>query len=113
MAHILTCTINTTENLQMRHYLSDEGTTYPAHRFPPHLHDDVEFYVLLDGDTSFMVEHSLYHLKSGDVIVTIPNEMHNCVLNTQSVHKHLCFWFSPPNQFLFDSFLNRPFGEGN
>lgn len=113
MADILSFDLNYLDELHIKHYLSDNETTYSAHKFPPHLHDEVELYILMEGDASFMVEHSLYNLKPGDVIVTKPNEMHNCILNTTSVHKHLCFWFSPPNEFLFDVFLNRPFGERN
>ena len=113
MADLFTLNIHALPPLLMQHYLSDNEHMYSARLFPPHLHDEIEFYVLLDGDASFMVEHSIYKLSPGDVIVTKPNEMHNCVLNSQSVHKHLCFWFTMPNDFLFSSFLNRNFGEGN
>ncbi len=113
MADLFTLNVNPMEALQIRHYLSDNETTYSAHKFPPHLHDEIEFYILLDGDASFMVEQSLYRLTPGDVIVTQPNEMHNCILNTNSVHKHMCFWFSPHNAFLFNCFLNQPLGKNN
>lgn len=107
-----TLKVNQLDQFEMRHYLSDEEKEFEARRFPPHLHDEMEFYVLLEGDVSFMVEHTLYHLEPGDVVITKPNEMHNCILNTNSVHKHLCFWFSP-SDFLFAPFSNRKFGESN
>ena len=39
--------------------------------------------------------------------------MHNCILHSKSVHKHLCFWFNPSCKFLFDSFLSHDFGNDN
>ena len=105
--------VNLTTPYEMRHYLSNEDKLVDAHRFPPHLHDEMEFYVLLEGDVSFMVERSLYHLTAGDVIVTKPNEMHNCILNSDSVHKHMCFWFSAAQPSFFANMLERPFGKEN
>ena len=60
-----------------------------------------------------VVENRLYSLQDGDVIVSKPNEVHNCVLNSDSVHKHLCFWFDVASEFLFSDFLAYGMGEGN
>ena len=98
---------------EMEHYLHDSTKQFSAYRFPPHIHDCIEFYLLLDGDVSFIVEDSVYRMQTGDVLFTKPNEMHNCVLNSDSVHKHLCFWFTPPTHPLFDCFINGSFGGNN
>ena len=95
------------------YYFRLEGREYVAYNFPPHMHDALEIYVLLEGDVSFMVEHNLYHLQPGDAIITKPNEIHNCVLNTPGAHKHLCFWFSCASTALLEDFLQHDFGKNN
>ena len=95
------------------YYFRMEGRESLAYNFPPHMHDALEIYVLLEGDVSFMVEHNLYHLQAGDAIITKPNEIHNCVLNTPGAHKHLCLWFSTSNKALVGDFLDHGFGKAN
>ena len=101
------------DGFEMRYYFDDSKELTEAKIFPPHVHDRLELYVLVEGNASFMVEHRLYSLQAGDVIVSKPNEIHNCVLNTASVHKHLCFWFDITPEFLFSDFLAYGMGEGN
>ena len=95
------------------YYFRLEGREPTAHNFPPHMHDALEIYVLLEGDVSFMVEHNLYHLQPGDAIITKPNEIHNCVLNAPGAHKHLCLWFAPQSDALVGDFLRHDFGKNN
>ena len=97
----------------MRFYVRDSEEVHDARIFPPHVDDMIEFYILLEGDVSFMVEHSLYKLSPGDIVITKPNEMHNCILNSDSRHRHMCFWFDPADDFLFSDFLAHEFGENN
>ncbi len=97
----------------MKYYIRDGDTQFDAKIFPPHVDDAIEFYILLEGDVSFMVEHSLYRLSPGDIVITKPNEMHNCILNTHSAHKHMCCWFEASEDFLFSDFLVHDFGEDN
>ena len=101
------------DDFAAEYYFSERTDAHDARIFPPHLHDRMELYILLEGDVSFMVESKLYKLSSGDAILTKPNEMHNCILNTRSVHKHLCFWFDVSSEFLFGDFLTHEFGENN
>lgn len=105
--------IPTIANYEVEYYFSEVPDEYPARVFPFHLHDQLEIYILLEGDVSFAVESSLYKLSAGDAIISKPNEMHNCILNSKSVHKHACFWFDPSNAFLFDAFLGHEFGKSN
>ena len=98
---------------EANYYFRFEEKVYQPMRFSPHMHDALEIYVLLEGDVSFMVEHKLYHLSPGDAIVTKPNEIHNCILNTTSSHKHACFWFSADNDALLEDFLQHDPGQNN
>lgn len=102
-----------TADFYMEYYLNRSEKISAAQVFPPHVHDVLELYILLEGDASFVVEQSLYRLSPGDIVISKPNEMHNCILNTDSTHKHLCFWFDPSCDFLFSDFLAHSFGEGN
>lgn len=98
---------------RMKYYYQDSDEEYESRIFPPHVGDTVEFYILLEGDVSFHVENHLYRLRPGDILITKPNELHNCILNTRSRHRHFCFWFSPECDFLMHDFLSHPFGEEN
>lgn len=101
------------QGFEAEYYFRRDEVVISARKFAPHMHDTLEIYVLLEGDASFVVEHSLYRLKEGDVIITKPNETHYCVLNSDSTHKHLCFWLDPSCEFLLGEFLRHDFGQGN
>ena len=107
-----TLTIPQIAGLDVRYYYQNTSQIDDARIFPPHVHDRLEFYVLIEGNASFMVEDHLYSLASGDVIVSRPNEIHNCILNERTVHKHLCFWFDSSSEFLLGDFLTRSEGSG-
>ena len=47
------------------------------------------------------------------MIITKPNELHNCILNDKREHRHLCFWFNPSCDFIFKDFLSHDFGKNN
>ena len=98
---------------EVSYYFRVDEREYGAYNFPPHMHDALEIYVLLEGDVSFTVEHNLYHLQAGDAIITKPNEIHNCILNAQGAHKHLCLWFSVACEPLLKDFLQHDFGKDN
>ncbi len=95
----------------VKYYYSNMVTEENPRNWTPHLHDSLELYVLIEGDVSFAVEGVNYKLMPGDVIITSPNEMHNCILNSRSVHRHLCFWFDVKSSFIFEEFLKHDFGN--
>lgn len=101
-----------TAGFEMTYYYSRENTETEARRFPTHVHDIPELYILAEGACSFAVENRVYRLKPGDVIVSRPNEMHNCILTEPSRHQHLCFWFDP-DFALLDRILDSCTGSGN
>ena len=102
-----------TADFRMEYYMNRSEKIVAAQVFPPHVHDVLELYILLEGDASFVVEHSLYRLSPGDIVISKPNEMHHCILNTDSTHKHLCLWFDSNCDFLFSDFLAHDFGSDN
>lgn len=57
-----------------------------------HIHDYYEIYFNLQGDVSFWVNNRLYRIKSGDMIVTKPGDVHLCIYHSPAVHEHFCLW---------------------
>ena len=113
MAKAIELYIPNITGFDVKYYFSNNDQKYPERVWPFHLHDRAELYILLEGDVSFLVESSLYKLSAGDAIITKPNEMHNCILNTSSVHRHLCFWFNASSDFIFKDFLSHELGKNN
>ncbi len=97
---------------EMQYYYNKEESTVQARTFPPHIHDTPELYILTEGSACFAVENRLYQLTAGDIIVSRPNEIHNCILTENSVHQHLCFWFDPTFSLL-DRILESCASAGN
>lgn len=100
------------DGFELNYYYSRDNETKEPRTFPPHIHDMPEIYLLIEGKACFAVENRLYHLGPGDVIVSRPNEMHNCILTEETVHRHLCFWFSPTSPLL-NPILELCSTEGN
>jgi len=101
------------QTFDMEYYITRDEELHVPKPYPPHMHDNLEFYIHIEGDASFIVEKSLYKLSPGDVIISKPNEIHNCIINSCSAHKHMCFWFDTSCEFLFKSFLDKDFGTNN
>lgn len=98
---------------RVKYYFSDSISEENPKNWTPHIHDTLELYVLVEGDVSFAVESSTHKLTPGDAIITKPNEIHNCILNSRSVHRHLCFWFDTSSDLIFKDFLAHDYGRGN
>ena len=69
------------------------------HEIDFHTHSELELYINLSGDVSFLVGSSLYELTRGDVIIARPGERHHCVYRSDAPHK--LFWI------LFDCRKNK------
>ena len=67
-----------------------------------HIHDYYEIYFNLQGDVSFWVNNRLYSIKSGDMIVTRPGDVHLCIYHSPALHEHFCLWmdFEPDSAVL-------------
>ena len=98
---------------EMQFYADTSDKVQEKRDYPAHIHDCLEVYLLVQGDVSFLVEGHLYHLQAGDAVISKPNELHNCILNTASPHRHFCFWFDAAEPFFFERFLRHDPGEGN
>ena len=99
--------------LEVEYYITDSHEKEHAKVYPPHIHNTIEIYILLEGNVSFIVEENMYKLTSGDAVLTKPNELHNCILNADTVHRHCCIHFAPTCEFLLSSLLRHSFGKDN
>ena len=113
MSEYINLCVPSVVNYDIKYYFQDDYDTHPPRIWPLHVHDRMEIYVLLEGDVSFAVESTLYKLTPGDAIIIKPNEMHNCILDSESVHRHICFWVDASCDFLFRDFLLHDFGKNN
>ncbi|MBO7376953.1 MAG: AraC family transcriptional regulator [Clostridia bacterium] len=101
------------ERLEIKYYVwngpdePEEQTQYPVH-----IHDFIEFYCLIDGDVSFMVEDTIYPLRPGDAIFCRPNEMHHCISHSDRAHRHACFWILSDSELLLGKFMQAPGAGG-
>lgn len=59
-----------------------------------HIHDEYEIYLNISGKATFLVEGTLYPIKSGDIIITKPNEFHRCQFESDTFHKCYCVWLN-------------------
>lgn len=95
------------ENFEVKYYVMENPKVVDKMIFPPHVDDALEFYILFEGDASFSIENRVYKLSPGDVVVSKPNQIHNCILNSNSTHRHACFWFNAKEgDFMYEKFLN-------
>ena len=79
-----------------------------------HVHPECEIYINLSGDVSFMVEHRIYPILPGDVVITRPYEYHHCIYHSDERHRHFWILFSSRgNEGLLGRFFDRNKGEGN
>lgn len=97
---------STIADFSVQYYVEKNDNLQPARLYPPHIHDELEFYILLEGEASFTVEDRLYKLSPGDVVMSKPNHLHNCVRNTEGVHKNSCIWIDANAGFLTADFLD-------
>ncbi|MBR2611529.1 MAG: helix-turn-helix domain-containing protein [Clostridia bacterium] len=100
-------------NFFVKFYHDSSQGEKAAKEYLAHVDDMVELYVLEEGDVSFFVGGSLYRLEAGDVILSKPNEVHNCIQNSTGIHRHYCFWFSPLCTPLMTCFIEHEDGRGN
>ncbi len=74
---------------------------------PSHIHNEVEIYLKVSGDISFLVRNSIYPISRGDVIVTRAGELHHCIYHSQRLHEHFCLWVSEADGGELLSFLSE------
>lgn len=86
-------------------YVYENRRNQPPKRYAPHIHDTLEIYFLLNGESSFSVENEIYNLYAGDAVISRPYELHYCLRNKTARHSHACIWVAPSAKFLLGDFL--------
>ncbi len=72
-----------------------------------HTHNEVEIYINLSGEVSFLTQNHVYRLSRGDVCVARPDEQHHCIYHETIPHEHIGVMFDGSTcpeaiAFLFD-----------
>ncbi len=84
-----------------------------------HMHESLEIYIYVSGDVDFLVENTYHRLKSGDIIFTLPNELHRAVIRNATEYERFyvqiplsAFSFLPQSAAKpLDRFLHAKKGE--
>ena len=100
-----TITVRDNKDFEAAFYVDSDNSENPPVRYSPHIHDTVEIYFLLEGESSFSVENRMYRLNAGDAVISMPDELHYCLRKSASPHAHACIWFDPNSKFLFGDFF--------
>lgn len=64
-----------------------------------HINRFYEIYILVQGDTDYIVEDSYFSLKPGDIIIINPYEVHKAVLKSSALYER--FYFLVPENIFF------------
>ncbi len=59
---------------------------------PTHIHNCLEVFLNISSDASFLVNNRLFPLRYGDVVLSMPNDVHVCLFNKTYTHEHFCLW---------------------
>lgn len=77
-------------------------------QFELHTHNEIEFYIGIEGDVSFLVNNNLYPVSFGDVVISRPGEYHHCVCHSGKERKFFCIWLSAEHHsFIYDFFKTQ------
>lgn len=88
------------KNYEIFHYLDIKTRHVDAH-----YHDFYEIYFFIAGEVDYWIDGSLYHLKSGDVLLINPLELHRTVVKEKSEeYERIVLWVD--KEFLKTLFEN-------
>ena len=79
--------------LPLRLYHQSTPNVIAKRTYPAHVHGGYELYILEEGEASFAVDGAEYRLREGDAIFVRPDEIHNCIRETDGRHNHFCLHF--------------------
>lgn len=113
MRELKTVELAQISNLDVTFYVSTNDNMELPHKYKSHVHDTIELFILFEGDVSYVVENNIYKLTKGDVLITKPNEVHNCVINSETVNKHACIRIGGDNKYLTENLLSHEYGVNN
>ena len=107
------------------HYSHQKISAPDQRRFPRHMHNDYEVLFFVHGDADYIVESSVYHLKSHDLLLITPQTYHNLTPRSSANYERFVINFTaeeidgdiiekiPAESTIFhiesDSFINNIF----
>lgn len=90
-------------NIEIAYTDSYESGVIP--KFELHTHREIELYIGIKGDVSFLVNNKLFPVSYGDIIISRPEEYHHCVCHSEKKRKFFCVWFEcEQNPFIREFF---------
>lgn len=81
----------TNNSYELMHYLNKDFKTVNLHS-----HDFYELYFFISGNASYIIENGHYRLKSGDILLISPNNLHQLDINdTLETYERIVLWLNP------------------
>ncbi len=77
------------KNYEVFYYKDPNPTEVEVHH-----HDFYEVYNLLGGDVSYWVDGRTYHLRSGDILLISPMELHRPIVKHGSTYERFVLWIN-------------------
>ena len=92
-------------NIEIAYNDSYENGVIP--KFELHTHSEIELYIGIEGDVSFLVNNKIYPVMSGDVIISRPEEYHHCICHSEKQRKFFCVWLECEQNSFIESFFKE------
>ena len=70
-----------------------------AARYKEHFHTTYEFLYFVQGNADFMIQHTLYKIQPGSLLIVKPGEYHNIVFHSDAPYERYVIRFSPPSLY--------------
>lgn len=76
---------------ELMHYLNKDFKTVSLHS-----HDFYELYFFISGNASYIIENGHYRLRSGDILLISPNNLHQLdITDTLEAYERIVLWLNP------------------
>lgn len=95
---------NITHETQSRPFSIHHTTVSPDYELTlyQHWHNEIEFFYLVKGETTFYIEEQEYLIKAGEAIIIPPNHLHMAISKALTSCEYHAFVFMP--SYFFSSF---------
>lgn len=81
----------TDNSYELMHYLNKDFKTVSLHS-----HDFYELYFFISGNASYIIENGHYRLRSGDILLISPNNLHQLdITDTIEAYERIVLWLNP------------------
>lgn len=78
---------------------------------PLHIHDSLEIFINVKGDSSFLIDNKLYHVPGGNAVIVEAQHVHMCIHNQSEMQEHFCIWINAPENSPINSVINSAGGN--